>query len=331
MGQDDSNAGNSSHKEGRLNAVEFPNQHLPQASLIINAQDYDDPQPGPSGIKQEVHRNAADYHQDRCYTNAASSSDDDSDDDREIMQTTTLWSSSGKFNLNQTSRPNLNRDLDEDSLTNGTSSSAAAAAAVATADVNVDFNRNVGSPRPEINRIVASLRSDINRTTSEILTAPDLQLDWLSDSSDGSETATPPADVTATMHVIPKTTSKLRVISEMTSKMQVKWHPSSSPVIDAADVKAESEPTAATNDATLQIDLTTSDDDDIMEINVFNGATETRSSRSPRLPASPDRVPHAMNCLQQGVYDDYHKRESHVGHLNCRSAYSTCDCLEAAR
>lgn len=316
------------HTEGLFDAVELTSPHLSQASLTVNVQDYDNPQPGPSGIKQEVHRNAAEYHQDRCYTNAASSSDDDSDDDREIMQTTTLWCSSGKFNLNQTSRPNLNRDSAEDSLHHGTTSTAAVAATVAATDVIVDFNRPVVSPRPEINRIVASLRSDINRTTSEILTAPDLQLDWLSDSSDSSETTTSPTDVTSSKLVVPKTTRQPRLISEMTTEMQENWQASTSPVIDAANVKAESESTAATNDTTLQIDLTTSDDDDVMEINVFNGDNDTRS---PRIPSSPARVPHAMNCMQQAVYDEYHKRESHVGHLNCRSAYSTCDCLEAAR
>lgn len=288
-------------------------QQKRQSSPTVNAQDYDDPQAGPSGIKQEAHRNVTDCHSKHFYTKAsASSSDDDSDDDREIMQTTTLWRSRGTLNLNQTSRPSINnRDLDEDQLHNRTTSAAVAESASTSGN--------------DVNRIVTSLRPEINRTTSEILTAPDLQLDWLSDSSGDSEQTLPPTDVTTEIQVNP----------EMTGKTQTKWQPcvcvplsSSSAAVDEANVEAESRSATVTNEPSLQIDLTTSDDEDVMEINVnvFNDGAETRS---PRLPPSPVRVP--VNRLRHALYDEYHNRESHVGHLNCRSAYSTCDCLEATK
>lgn len=305
-------------KEEPIDAVELTKQLKQLTSPTVNAQDYDDPQAGPSGIKQESHRN--DYRQTRCYTNIATSSDDDSDDDHEIMQTTTLWRSRGTFNLNQTSRPSLNNhDMDEDSLHNRTTSGATGAVAAPGSSAGGSGNgekctsgtrntkqpgevRGSGDTRNFSPRLRVSPRG-CGVSTSEILTAPDLQLDWLSDSSDQS-------------------------IDEVVCVPL----PSSSPAVDVANVKAETGAAAATNEPSLQIDLTTSDDEDVMEINVnvFNGGADTRS---PRLPSSPVRVPPlTLENLQQALYDEYHNREpSHVGLLNCRSAYSTCDCLEASR
>lgn len=270
-------------KEEPLDVGDLPKQLKIHMASTVNAQDYDDPQAGPSGIKQEMHpndRSAAEYQQNRCYTNAVSSSDDGSDEDNEIMQTTTLWRSRGTFNLNQTSRPNLNnRDLDDDSLHNQTTT--AAPAAVATGGVS----GGLGASGANSNNIDSGM---------EILTAPDLQLDWLSDSSDQS-------------------------IDEVVCVPL----PSSPPAVDEANVKAESDTIAAVNEPSLQIDLTTSDDEDVMEINVYNDA----DAHMTRVPTAPVQI----NCLRHALYDGYHNRESHVGHLNCRSAYSTCDCLEATR
>lgn len=346
-------------KEEPVDAIELTKSQKKQVSPTVNAQDYDDPQAGPSGIKQEVHRNMAEYQQNRCYTNVASSSDDDSDDDREIMRTTSLWRSRGTFNLNQTSRPNLiNRDLDDDSLHNRTTSAASSAAAAAVTGGSGNNYRS--SPpiavshrsSPFLNNNSNSLRSEINRTTSEILTAPDLQLDWLSDSSVDSE------DPGGARKISDDLGRSWRS-SEDHGVVYVPL-PSSSPTVDEANAAAEAGEAAVTTEPSLQIDLTISDDEDVIETtrqhsSPFHLTVSHRispslavshrlspfqarasdggggaESRSLRHQSSPVRVPLAINRLQQALYDGYHNRESHVGHLNCRSAYSTCDCLEAA-
>lgn len=354
---DISNASHAIAKEEHDNAIELTMPQKKRTSPTVNAQDYDDPQAGPSGINQDMHRNMANYQQSRCYTNLASSSDDDSDGDREIM--TSLWRSRGTFNLNQTSRPNLvGRDMDDDAVASAPTAATAAVAAVAAAATGASVNGSNRSASPSIainhqsapflgNGSAVSHRSEINRTTSEILTAPDLQLDWLSDSSVDSEES-------GGARKMPEDLERSWRNSDDHGVVYVPLQPSPA-AGDETNEGGAAVGAVTSNQPSLQIDLTISDDEDIIETTrphsppspfltvshrlspfqarndggAAGGSDASADPRPLRLQSSPVRVPLAMNRMQHTLYDDYHNQESHVGHLNCRSAYSTCDCLEA--
>lgn len=124
----------------------------------------------------------------------------------------------------------------------------------------------------------------------EILTAPDLQLDWVSDSSEQSLD-----DVV----FVP-------MASPAGQQNEVER-------VDAVKTERAEEP----RQATFQIDLTTdSDDEDVMEVNISN--READNLRQNRL-----------SRALYDVYHNETRDMPVGGNINCRSAtYGTCDCLE---
>lgn len=253
---------------------EIKTELSPDVDPISNENEMDEPQAGPSGLsccsaqidKRKSAQQIDDSQPGPSGINVRPSRDfmrgnrhyadggssSDDDDDHEIMQTTSLWRSRGQYNLSQSSREDENRRQHE------ASDSGAG---------NID-------------------------SEMEILTAPDLQLDWLSDSSEHSidEVVCVPCD-------------------------------EPTPPVENSGLKTETssstiQANATTSAQTLEIDLTrdTDDEEDLMEINICNGQPPSRSNR-----------------VQNALFDVYHnatRERSMGGSLNCRSAFGTCDCLE---
>lgn len=140
-------------------------------------KDYEnDPEAGPSGIKTQPRRDSSMYTSriSRRYQDQYSSDDDDSDD--EIAQTTSLWRSRGSFNLNQ--NDHSENDIPwrtRQRAASDSNSNELSQAANNTCDDVIVIEADPAQANP--------LASNIN-SGMEVLTAPDLQLDW--DSSDDS-------------------------------------------------------------------------------------------------------------------------------------------------
>lgn len=161
---------------------------------------------------------------------------------------------------------------------------------------------NSSTPEPVIVDLIENDEIDTNSnvehpTTNsgmEVLTAPDLQLDWLSDTSSDDE--------------IVCTTDNNKLSSQNQNGTINLTIPTT---------------------AMAPIDLTASDDEESNQTNSNNSNSNIVDSTA-WAPGS------LYNCL----VDQYHNatrnlnnihnpRHSNDGHLNCRSAYSTCDCLES--
>lgn len=128
-----------------------PAEPEPGPSTSYNEQV--EPEPGPSGINQEIRRNLTAYHNNRRLLRVSTSSDDDDDDDEIDIEQCYARRAWPQKLLKQRHLPPQNPRIR--ALSGG----------------------NV--------RLLSNDECSTN-SNMELLTAPDLQLDWLSDSTDQS-------------------------------------------------------------------------------------------------------------------------------------------------
>lgn len=132
----------------------YQNEPEPSTSYEL----YTEPEAGPSGISQEIRRNLTAYHNNRRTRHLSTSSDDDDDDD-------------GDDSDDQ-------RRLGSRILGFGHRLMEATEALSSRTRIPALSGSNV--------RLLSSDECPTNNTNMDLLTAPDLQLDWMSDSTDQS-------------------------------------------------------------------------------------------------------------------------------------------------